>query len=203
MPTVTLPDGSTRSFDQTVTVLDVAADIGPGLARAALAGKVAGELVDTSFPIAPDAELAIITSKSDEALELMRLASFLMWIGGLSGAFGQYTVPNWTLAHRDYVLDLFEEMTGARIYHMYIVPGGVRAGLPVGHNLADGRAYAMRVGLDAEDRLGQLDRAALRAVGFVDCQRSHCRFTPSSGRRPPQPFKTLRRAPLTLFRIMM
>ena len=72
MPTVTLPDGSTRSFDQTVTVHDVAADIGPGLARAALAGKVDGELVDTSFPISQDAELAIITSTSDEALELMR-----------------------------------------------------------------------------------------------------------------------------------
>jgi len=65
-------------------------------------------------------------------LEMMRLASFLMWIGGQSGAFGLYTVPNWTLAYRDFVLDLFEEMTGARIYHMYIVPGGVRAGLPDG-----------------------------------------------------------------------
>ena len=65
-------------------------------------------------------------------LEMMRLASFLMWIGGQSGAFGLYTVPNWTLAYRDFVLDLFEEMTGARIYHMYIVPGGVRSGLPDG-----------------------------------------------------------------------
>ena len=72
MPTVTLPDGSTRSFDQTVTVHDVAADIGPGLARAALAGKVDGELVDTSFPIAQDAVLASSTRKSDEALEQMR-----------------------------------------------------------------------------------------------------------------------------------
>ena len=65
-------------------------------------------------------------------LELMRMASFLMWIGGQGGAFGQYTVANWTIAYRDFVLDLFEEMTGARIYHMYIVPGGVRAGLPDG-----------------------------------------------------------------------
>jgi NADH-quinone oxidoreductase subunit D len=65
-------------------------------------------------------------------LEMMRLASFLMWIGGQGGAFGQYTVANWTLTYRDYVLDLFEEMTGARIYHMYMVPGGVRAGLPAG-----------------------------------------------------------------------
>ncbi|MGD8933699.1 MAG: NADH-quinone oxidoreductase subunit D, partial [Gammaproteobacteria bacterium] len=63
-------------------------------------------------------------------LEMMRLASFMMWIGGMSGAFGLYTVPNWTLAYRDYILDLFEEMTGARIYHMYMVPGGVRFDLP-------------------------------------------------------------------------
>jgi len=65
-------------------------------------------------------------------LEMMRLASFMMWIGGMSGTFGLYTVPNWTIACRDYVLDLFEEMTGGRIYHMYMVPGGVRAPLPEG-----------------------------------------------------------------------
>jgi threonyl-tRNA synthetase len=72
MPTVTLPDGSRREFDQPVTVYDVAADIGPGLAKAALAGKVGDELVDTSHVIDGDIELAIITSKSEEALELMR-----------------------------------------------------------------------------------------------------------------------------------
>jgi len=59
MPTITLPDGSQRSFGAPVTVADVAADIGPGLAKAALAGKVNGELVDTSYVIANDAELAI------------------------------------------------------------------------------------------------------------------------------------------------
>jgi threonyl-tRNA synthetase len=72
MPTVTLPDGSRREFDQPVSVLDVAADIGPGLAKAALAGKVDGELVDVSFVIGQDAELAIITARDEEALELMR-----------------------------------------------------------------------------------------------------------------------------------
>jgi threonyl-tRNA synthetase len=72
MPTVTLPDGSRREYDQSVSVYDVAADIGPGLARAALAGKVDGVLVDASHVIEQDAELAIITSKSEEALELMR-----------------------------------------------------------------------------------------------------------------------------------
>ncbi|MBW6514141.1 MAG: NADH-quinone oxidoreductase subunit D [Candidatus Syntrophosphaera sp.] len=65
-------------------------------------------------------------------LELSRLASFLMWIGGQSGAFGMGTVAQWTIAYRDYVLDLFEEWTGARIYHMYMIPGGVRDDIPPG-----------------------------------------------------------------------
>ncbi len=65
-------------------------------------------------------------------LELMRLASYLMWLGGISASFGHGTLYQWTVTHRDYVLDLFEELTGARIYHMYIVPGGVRAGFPEG-----------------------------------------------------------------------
>ena len=72
MPVVTLPDGSTREFDQAVSVHDVAADIGPGLARAALAGRVDGELVDTSYPIEQDSALAIVTSRDEDALELMR-----------------------------------------------------------------------------------------------------------------------------------
>ncbi|MEM7691386.1 MAG: threonine--tRNA ligase [Pseudomonadota bacterium] len=69
---VTLPDGSSRSFDKAITVHGVAADIGPGLAKAALVGKVDGRMVDTSFLIERDAEVAIITSKSEEALEIMR-----------------------------------------------------------------------------------------------------------------------------------
>ena len=72
MPKVTLPDGSSRDYSQAISISDVASDIGPGLAKAALAGKVDGELVDTSFIIKKDAELAIVTSKSDEALELIR-----------------------------------------------------------------------------------------------------------------------------------
>ena len=72
MPVVTLPDGSNRRYEHSVTVADIAADIGPGLAKAALAGKVNGAVVDTSFTIDEDAELAIITGKSDEALELIR-----------------------------------------------------------------------------------------------------------------------------------
>jgi threonyl-tRNA synthetase len=72
MLTITLPDGSRREFDHPVSVFDVAADIGPGLARAALAGKVDGVLVDASHVIEQDAELAIITGRDEEALELLR-----------------------------------------------------------------------------------------------------------------------------------
>ena len=72
MPVITLPDGSQREFDNPVTVMSVAEDIGPGLAKATLAGRVDGNLVDASHLIEADAEVAIITNKSEEALELMR-----------------------------------------------------------------------------------------------------------------------------------
>jgi len=72
MIAITLPDGSRREFDNPVTVSDVAASIGAGLAKAALAGKVDGQLVDTSFRIERDAELAIVTDKSPEALDVLR-----------------------------------------------------------------------------------------------------------------------------------
>ena len=69
---ITLPDGSKRPFDHPVTVQDVAASIGAGLAKATLAGKVDGHLVDASFPIEHDASLQIVTDKSPEALEILR-----------------------------------------------------------------------------------------------------------------------------------
>ena len=69
---ITLPDGSKRPFDHPVTVQDVAASIGAGLAKATLAGKVDGKLVDASFPIGHDASLQIVTEKSPEALEILR-----------------------------------------------------------------------------------------------------------------------------------
>jgi threonyl-tRNA synthetase len=69
---VTLPDGSQRSFDKALTVAEVAMDIGPGLAKAALAGKIAGKLVDTSYLIEQDVELAIITERDEEGLEVIR-----------------------------------------------------------------------------------------------------------------------------------
>lgn len=72
MPDIKLPDGSIRSFPEPVSVAQVAASIGAGLAKAALAGKVDGTLVDTSFVIAQDASLAIITDKDSEGLEIIR-----------------------------------------------------------------------------------------------------------------------------------
>ena len=72
MVSITLPDKSVRSFDSPVTVAQVAASIGPGLAKAALAGKVDGRLVDTSFTIDKDAALAIVTDKDAEGLDLIR-----------------------------------------------------------------------------------------------------------------------------------
>jgi NADH-quinone oxidoreductase subunit D len=65
-------------------------------------------------------------------LELARIASLTMGLGGQAGSFGLGTVGQWCIVHRDYVLDLFEELSGHRIYHMYILPGGVRHDLTPG-----------------------------------------------------------------------
>jgi threonyl-tRNA synthetase len=72
MVAITLPDGSVRQFDKPVTVGEVAASIGPGLAKAALGGKVDGKLVDVSHTIVGDAKLAIVTDKDPEGLDLIR-----------------------------------------------------------------------------------------------------------------------------------
>ena len=75
MPVITLPDGSQRSFASSVSVFDVASEIGPGLAKATLAGKVDGELVDSCYLIENDAALEIVTNKGDDALEVIRHSS--------------------------------------------------------------------------------------------------------------------------------
>ncbi|MEM7017039.1 MAG: threonine--tRNA ligase [Pseudomonadota bacterium] len=75
MPIITLPDGSQKSFEQPVTVADVAASIGAGLAKAALAGKVNDQLVDTSYTIDTDANLSIVTARDDDGLEVIRHSS--------------------------------------------------------------------------------------------------------------------------------
>ena len=72
MITITLPDGSRRDFDHPVTVMDVAQSIGPGLAKATVAGKVDGKLVDASDLIERDATLQIITPKDEDGVEIIR-----------------------------------------------------------------------------------------------------------------------------------
>ena len=72
MVAITLPDGSVRQFENPVSVAEVASSIGPGLAKAALGGKVDGTLVDTSFRIDHDAKLAIVTDKDADGLDLIR-----------------------------------------------------------------------------------------------------------------------------------
>jgi threonyl-tRNA synthetase len=72
MPVITLPDGSQRRFDRAVTVEEVAASIGPALAKAALAARVNGKLVDTSYVIAGDASLSVVTDKDPDGLAVIR-----------------------------------------------------------------------------------------------------------------------------------
>src|SRR5687767_3241920 len=72
MPVITLPDGSQRTYSEPVSVEKIAADIGPGLAKAALAGRVDGRLVDTSFLIEKDATLAIVTERDPDGLDIIR-----------------------------------------------------------------------------------------------------------------------------------
>ncbi|KEQ17289.1 threonine--tRNA ligase [Endozoicomonas numazuensis] len=72
MPVITLPDGSKREFADAVSVMEVAQDIGPGLAKATLAGRINGELVDASAKITEDSELSIITSRDEEGVDVIR-----------------------------------------------------------------------------------------------------------------------------------
>jgi len=72
MPVITLPDGSQRHFDRAVSVADIATGIGPGLAKAALAGKIDGILVDTSAVVDHDAKVSIVTDRDPEGLEIIR-----------------------------------------------------------------------------------------------------------------------------------
>ena len=72
MPNITLPDGSIREYESNITVAKVALDIGEGLARAALAGKIDQKLVDLDYVISEDKNLSIITSKNSEGIEIIR-----------------------------------------------------------------------------------------------------------------------------------
>ena len=72
MPVITLPDGSTRSFEHPVSTFDVAQDIGPGLAKACIAGRANGQRLDAHDLISEDAHLSIITSRDEDGLEIIR-----------------------------------------------------------------------------------------------------------------------------------
>lgn len=72
MPVITLPDGSRREYDHPVTVMEVASDIGPGLAKATIAGRVNGQRVDACDPISEDADLVIFTARDEDGLEIIR-----------------------------------------------------------------------------------------------------------------------------------
>ena len=80
MPVITLPDLSTREFTHAVSILDVAMDIGPGLAKATIAGRINGQLVDACELITEDANIQIVTAKDDAGLEIIR-HSFAHLIG--------------------------------------------------------------------------------------------------------------------------
>ena len=87
MPDIKLPDGSIRSFEQPVSIAEIAASIGAGLARAALAGKVNGQLVDTSFRIDENVDLAIITDRDPEGLEIIRHSTAHLLAYAVKGLF--------------------------------------------------------------------------------------------------------------------
>jgi len=93
MVTITLPDGSQKQFEQAPSVFAVAEAIGPGLAKAALAGKVDGELVDTSHVIAEDAELAIVTSRDEEGLEIIRHSCAHLMANAVQNLFPEAQSP--------------------------------------------------------------------------------------------------------------
>ena len=72
MPVITLPDGSTRKYAQPVTPFDVAADIGPGLAKAAMAARIGDQMIDLSRVLESDTALSLVTNKDGDSLDLIR-----------------------------------------------------------------------------------------------------------------------------------
>ena len=92
MPVITLPDGSQREFERPVTVSEVAQSIGAGLARVALAGKINGQVVDTSFRIEYDVQLGIITDKDAEGIEIIRHSTAHLLAYAVKGLFPEAQV---------------------------------------------------------------------------------------------------------------
>lgn len=105
-------------------------------------------------------------------LEMARLQSYLMWIGGQAWSFGMGTIGQWTLYCRDKVLDMFEELSGARIYHIYILPGGVRNNLPEGFKgrMLDTLAEVEKILYDVERALfnNAVFKKRTVGLGYID-----------------------------------
>ena len=151
MVSIKLPDGAVRQFDQPVSVEEVAAAIGPGLAKAALAGKVDGKVVDTSYVIDRDASLAIVTDKDPEGLDVIRHSTAHLLAYAVKELF-----PDAQVTIGPVIEDGF--------YYDFSYKRPVHARGPRGHREADGRAReegrAGRAHGDAARRRGQVLRDA-------------------------------------------
>ncbi|RLC50622.1 MAG: NADH-quinone oxidoreductase subunit D [Candidatus Cloacimonadota bacterium] len=104
-------------------------------------------------------------------LEMSRLGSFLMWIGGQANSLGMGAIGQWTIGMRDFWLDLFEEMTGGRVYHMYMIPGGVRKNLPTGFkdNARDLIVRTRKLLIDVEKTFfnNSIIKSRLQGLGII------------------------------------
>lgn len=104
-------------------------------------------------------------------LEMSRIASYLMWIGGQAGSLGMGAIGQWTVGMRDFWLDLFEEMTGGRVYHMYMIPGGVRKDLPDGFRdrATDliGRTRKLLVDIEKTFLTNAVVKSRLQGLGII------------------------------------
>ncbi len=156
MISVRLPDGSQRQFEAPVTVAQVAASIGAGLAKAALAGKVDGKVVDTSFLIEHDAELAIVTDKDADGLEVIRHSTAHLLAYAVKELF-----PGGAGHHRP--------GDRQRLLLRFFVQASVHAGRSAGHRKEDGRTgeegragHAQGVAARRGGRLLQVDRRSLQ-----------------------------------------
>src|SRR5260221_3002417 len=105
MPNIRLPDGSIKSFPSPVTVAEVAQAIGPGLARAALAGRVDGKLVDTSHRIDRDAEVSIITERDLEGVEILRHSTAHLLAYAVKELFPEAQVTIWPIVENGFYYD--------------------------------------------------------------------------------------------------
>ncbi|PSF04667.1 threonine--tRNA ligase [Marinobacter fuscus] len=191
MPVITLPDGSHRSFAESVTVHDVAADIGAGLAKAALAGKVNGKLVDTSHLIENDVELAIITERDEDGVDVIRHSTAHLMAMAVQELFPEAQVTIGPVIENGFYYDFkyerpFTNEDMARIEKR--MEELAKQDLPVSRSLMSrdeavklfedmGEEYKVRI---IEDIPGDEDLSFYRQGDFIDlCRGPH---VPSTGK---------------------